>query len=92
MLRIQTLANFIEMVENTYHVIYILLSGVESSFWTPYTSLVFQQKHVHNPFKYLRWIVLVGPVNDFKSLTVFAKTFHLRCLNGFGIRVHSECI
>ena len=32
------------------------------------------------------------PVNDFKLLTVWAKILHLRCLNGFGIRLRSECI
>ena len=47
--------------------IYILLSGIESSFWTPYTCLAFQQKHIHqNSFKHLRWSVFACPVNDFK--------------------------
>ena len=69
-----------------------MLSGVESSFWTLYTCLAFQQKHIQNSFKHLRWSVFACPVNDFKYLTVCAKTFHLRCLDGFGIRLHSECI
>ena len=60
--------------------IYILLSGIESSFWTPYTCLAFQQKHIHqNPFKHLRWSVFACPVNDFKPLTVCTKRLHLRC-------------
>ena len=67
--------------------IYILLSGIESSFWTPYTCLAFQQKHIHqNPFKHLRWSVFACPVNDFKSLTVCTKRLHLRCFKRFWIR------
>ena len=72
--------------------IYILLSGVESYFWTPYTCLAFQQKHIQNPFKHLRWSVFACPVNDFKPLTVCAKTLDLRCLNEFRICLHSTCI
>ena len=53
--------------------IYILLSGVDSSFWTPYTCLTFQQRHIQNPFKHLRWSVFACPVNNFKLLTVCAK-------------------
>ena len=60
-----------------------MLSGVESSFWTPYTYLAFQQKHIQNPFKHLRWSVFACPVNDFKPLTVRTKTLHLRCLKSF---------
>ena len=60
-----------------------MLSGVESSFWTPYTYLAFQQKHIQNPFKHLRWSVFACPVNDFKPLTVCTKTLHLRCLKSF---------
>ena len=63
--------------------IYIILSSVESSFWTPYTCLAFQQKHIQNPFKHLRWSVFACPVNDFKPLTVCAKTLYLRCLKMF---------
>ena len=63
--------------------IYILLSGIESSFWTPYTCLAFQQKHIHqNPFKHLRWSVFACPVNDFKSLTVCIKDSILDVLRG----------
>ena len=53
--------------------IYILLRGVESSFWTPYTCLVFQQKHIQNPFKHLRWNVFACPVNDFKPFNCLRK-------------------
>ena len=37
--------------------IYILLSGIESYFWTRYTCNVFQQKHIQNPFSHPRWSV-----------------------------------
>ena len=100
-----------------------MLSGVESSFWTPYfldtylaekclkhfivqgnkfivekillgvekmtrterfaRYVAFQQKHIQNPFKHLRWSVFACPVNDFKPLTVCTKTLHLRCLKSF---------
>ena len=70
--------------------IYILLSDVKSYFWTPYTCLTFQQKHIQNPFKHLGWSILACQVNDFKLLTVCAKTLHFRCLNGFGICVRSN--
>ena len=63
--------------------IYIILSSVESSFWTPYTCLAFQQKHIQNPIKHLRWSAFACPVNDFKPLTVCAKTLYLRCLKMF---------
>ena len=72
--------------------IYILFSGVESNFQTPYTCLAFQQKHIQNPFKHLRRSVFACPVNDFKPLTVCAKTLYLRRLNGFGICLRSKCI
>ena len=72
--------------------IFIILSGVESSFWAPYTCLAFQQKHIQNPFKHLRWSVFACPVNDFKPLTVCAKTLHLRCLKRFWIRRRSDFI
>ena len=34
-------------------------------------------------FKHLRWSVFACPVNNFKQLTVCAKTLHLRCLKRF---------
>ena len=58
--------------------IYILISGVESSFCTPCICLVFQQRHIQNLFKHLRWSVFACPVNDFKPLNVYAKKLHLR--------------
>ena len=70
--------------------IFILLSDVKSYFWTPYNCLTFQQKHIQNPLKHLRWRVIACQVNDFKLLTVCAKALHLRCFNGFGICVRSN--
>ena len=67
----------------TYIDIYHILSGIHSSFWAPYSSLAFQQKHIQNPFKHLRWSVFSCPVNDFKSLTICTRTLHLRCLKRF---------
>ena len=61
----------------------ILPRDAKSSFWTPYTCLVFQQKHIQTAFKHLRWSVFACPVNNFKPLTVCAKTLHLRCLKRF---------
>ena len=60
--------------------IYIFLSRVEISFWTPYTCLAFSQKHIQNTFKHLRWNVFVCPVNDFKPLIACPKTLHLKCI------------
>ena len=62
---------------------YILLSDADSSFWTPYTCLFFQERHIQNPFKHLRWSVFACPVNNFKPLTDCAKTLNLRCLKSF---------
>ena len=63
--------------------IYILLRGVKSSFWTPYTCIAFQQKNFHqNSFKYLRWSVFACPVNNFKLLTVCTKDYILDALRG----------
>ena len=57
-MRSQTLANIIEMFQNIiYTYIYILLSGVESYFGTLYTCFAFQQKHIQNSVKHLRWSV-----------------------------------
>ena len=68
--------------------IYILLSDIESSFWTPYTCLAFQQKHIHqNSFKHLRWSVFACPVNNFKSLTVCTKRLHLRCFRSRPLKI-----
>ena len=88
-MRSQTSANIIQIFQNTYHVIYISRSGVERSFCTSCTCLVFQQRHIQNPFKYLRWSVFVYPVNDFKVLTVYTKVLHLKCLKGFWVRLCS---
>ena len=41
--------------------IYILLSGIESYFGTLYIYLAFEQKHIQNPFKYLRWNAFACP-------------------------------
>ena len=73
----------------TYNItyIFIILSCIESFFWAPYTCLSFQQKHIYNPFKHLRWSIFPSPVNNFKSLTVSTKTLHLRCLKRFWIRL-----
>ena len=73
----------IEIFQNIYHYIYILLSSVESSFWTPYTCIAFQQKDIQNPFKHFRWNSFACPVNDFKLLTVWAKIHHLDTWIGF---------
>ena len=48
--------------------IYILFSWAESYFWTHYTCFVFQQRHIQNFLKYLRWIAFATPVNNFKRL------------------------
>ena len=65
-------------------------SGVESSFCTPYTCLVFQQRHIQNPIKHLRWSIFAYPVNDFKVLPVYTKALHLRCLKEFCVRLCSD--
>ena len=52
-------------------------------FWTPYPCLVFQQRHIQNPFKHLRWSVFAYPVNNSKVLTVYTKALHLICLKEF---------
>ena len=54
-------------------------SGVESCFCTPYL----QQRRIQNLLKRLRCSGFAYPVNDFKLLTVYAKTLPLRCLRGF---------
>ena len=36
--------------------IYISRSSIESSFRTPYTYLVLQQRRIQNPFKHLSWL------------------------------------
>ena len=92
-MRIQTLANIIKIFQNIYHYIYILLSSVKNSSWTPYTCLVFQQKHIQNLFEHLRWNVFASPANDFKSLAVCAKTFYLRCLTpAFRLHLTIFCV
>ena len=71
--------------------IYISCSSVESYFCTFYTCLVLQQRHIQNLIKYLRWSFFAYPVNNFKVLTVCAKTLHLRCLKWFSVRLCSNC-
>ena len=63
---------------------------MESYFCTLNTYHVFQQRHIQNIFKYLRWCVFAYPINDFKVLNVYGKTFHLRC-SGFCVRLRSGC-
>ena len=77
------MANIFEILQNSYHVDLYSPSGVESSFCTPYTGLVFQKRRIQNPFKHLKWSVFAYPVNGFKLLTVYAKALSFRCLRGF---------